>query len=305
MAHSLYVNKKFFIDNKEGQIQQLEGRFAYINQIDLLNKKENNNINKQLIINMNAREKEYKKFIFFKYLFNEGNPIIITEGKTDSLYIKAALKSLHKEFPSLVEKQSENNFIFHINFLKRTKRIKQLLDIGPDGAIEMQKIYKYFIGGNKSEVEKFPNYAKFFFDTTKHQGRKVILLFDNEFNDETSKEKQKNKPIEQFFKTFKKLESKKLLLKNKQFVKIEPTNLYILVPPLVNNKKQCEIEDLFKEDALNVKLNNRSLSLEQDYDINTQFGKHEFSLYVSKNYQRIDFSNFRELFRIIETIQKE
>src|SRR5699024_7487999 len=39
MAHSLYNKGEFEIENKKGTINQLEGRFAFINQIDLENYK--------------------------------------------------------------------------------------------------------------------------------------------------------------------------------------------------------------------------------------------------------------------------
>ncbi|WP_332096504.1 reverse transcriptase domain-containing protein [Mammaliicoccus vitulinus] len=39
MAHHLYKNQEFFIDDKLGSIEQLEGRFAFINQIDKYNNK--------------------------------------------------------------------------------------------------------------------------------------------------------------------------------------------------------------------------------------------------------------------------
>lgn len=37
MAHSLYKNGYFLIDDEVGTIEQLEGRFSFINQINLYN----------------------------------------------------------------------------------------------------------------------------------------------------------------------------------------------------------------------------------------------------------------------------
>lgn len=37
MAHSLYKNDYFLINDEVGTIEQLEGRFSFINQIDLYN----------------------------------------------------------------------------------------------------------------------------------------------------------------------------------------------------------------------------------------------------------------------------
>ena len=32
----------------------------------------------------NSREKEYKKFLFYRYFYGNDKPIVVTEGKTDS-----------------------------------------------------------------------------------------------------------------------------------------------------------------------------------------------------------------------------
>ena len=50
----------------------------------------------------NSREKEYKKFLFYRYFYGNDKPIIVTEGKTDSRYIKAALKKLYYKYTELI-----------------------------------------------------------------------------------------------------------------------------------------------------------------------------------------------------------
>ncbi len=47
----------------------------------------------------NSREKEYKKFFHFIDTFMEMINQLSTEGKTDSRYIKAALKKLYYKYP--------------------------------------------------------------------------------------------------------------------------------------------------------------------------------------------------------------
>ena len=94
MAHTLYTEGKFTIDREEGAIEQLEGRFSFINQLDKYNNKLDGNLHEQG--NLNGREREYKRFLFYKYFFGNEKPLIVTEGKTDIRYIKSALKNLHK-----------------------------------------------------------------------------------------------------------------------------------------------------------------------------------------------------------------
>lgn len=91
MAHSLYKNGEIFIDGYRGTLSQLEGRFAFINSIDTYNNLFDKV--KHDFANLSAREREYKKFMFYKYFCNNIMPLIITEGKTDKIYLKAALKN--------------------------------------------------------------------------------------------------------------------------------------------------------------------------------------------------------------------
>ena len=59
MANNLYKTGEFYINGEKGSLNQLEGRFTFINQAECFGKK----INFQ---QLNGREKEYQKFLFFK-----------------------------------------------------------------------------------------------------------------------------------------------------------------------------------------------------------------------------------------------
>ena len=82
MAYSLYSTGTYHSAGIKGTMQQLEGRFAFINQIDK-NNNEGDKENKYNFYNLNAREKQYRQFLFYKYFFANEKPIIVTEGKTD------------------------------------------------------------------------------------------------------------------------------------------------------------------------------------------------------------------------------
>ncbi|MEH2951276.1 retron Ec67 family RNA-directed DNA polymerase/endonuclease [Sporofaciens sp. JLR.KK001] len=107
MAHELYKKGVFQINGDEGTIHQLEGRFSFINQAVRYNNildSENHSFYK-----LNGREKQYKQFLFYKYFFSNPKPLIVTEGKTDIVYIKAALKNLYKEYPQLKSKMKKGS----------------------------------------------------------------------------------------------------------------------------------------------------------------------------------------------------
>ena len=104
MAYNFYKNHECMIDNKQASLNQIEGRFGYINNFDKLNNSKRiqngENINKN---EMNARENEYKKLLFYKYFYYNDFPLLITEGKTDILYLKAALKALDGQYKNLYD----------------------------------------------------------------------------------------------------------------------------------------------------------------------------------------------------------
>lgn len=174
MAHSLYKHGKFLVNGEVGSLNQLEGRFAFINQIDKYNNNlENrdslnkNSINYQkyllktklkendhhnMLMQLNSREREYQKFLFYKYFYGNSMPTIVTEGKTDSRYLKAALKSLYKDYPNLIEKKNDK-YQFKIIFFKKSKikdkkrvsRYKYFFNLPIDGADSMKNLYNFFL----------------------------------------------------------------------------------------------------------------------------------------------------------------
>lgn len=109
MAHRLYKTGEFQIDDKNGTLNQLEGRFSFINQVQRYNNVIDSS--KHDFNNLNAFEKQYQAFLFYKYFYANNKPHIVTEGKTDINYIKAALKKHHLEFPNLIVKKKMENLI--------------------------------------------------------------------------------------------------------------------------------------------------------------------------------------------------
>jgi len=326
MAHKLYSTGEFEIDGQFGNIRQLEGRFAFIHQLDWYNndsddffkhnaEDKNRKKNRQgdeirTFWTLNTREKQYKKFLFYKYFFSNDKPLIVTEGKTDPIYLKAALKNLHADYPNLIVKKPDGNFDFKISFFKRTKRTNYFLCITEGGASSMTNLYNYF--SEKGTKGNFPNYLKYFCKLSHPKGNDVsnktgtrlpknpvILLFDNE---------KKPRPLENFTDYVGFKDDKLKLLDDKLKVKlVDDGNLFLATNPLVDGKTECEIEDLFAEEVLNHKLDGKTFSRKDD-DTNTTYGKHIFSQYISANYREIDFSNFRSILdnfnEIIESYQK-
>jgi RNA-directed DNA polymerase len=282
MAHQLYKHGNFEMNGEPSTINQLEGRFAFINQLTWYNNKierEYSNFN-----NFHSRELQYQKFLFYKYFFANPKPLIVTEGKTDIAYLKSALKSLYKEYPNLITKKNDGTFEFKISFLNKTKRLKYFLGIYQDGGSALNNIYNYF------DIKKpAPNYLNYFKKKSNTIPKNpVILMFDNEI------QSGKNKPIGKFLNHVGLDDKKKLIFEDKFMVHLND-NLFLLTVPLIDGKAECDIEDLFEDVTLLHKIDGREFTKKDKYDVSKYYGKEIFSKYISKSYSDINFNKFRSL----------
>ena len=318
MAHSLYQNGEFFIDGKKGTMKQLEGRFSFIDSIDKYNNKVDDI--KHSSSNLNGREKEYKKFLFYKYFFMNDLPLIVTEGKTDIIYIKAALKKLCTKYPQLIE-EDDNKYNFMLSFFEHSKRFRYLFGMSQDGADTIKNIYNCYVDGKNEDI-RFPNYFKILSvlcNVKPHNP--VILIFDNEIIN-------REKPLYKFFNSIKfenneiKEQLKEKLIRenwiklplqvkkdnnNEKRIKElnNDNNLFLMTVPIINGKTECEIEDLFNKKTLEIKIKGKSLDRTGKKDRDKFYTKDEFSRYIMEHYDKIDFSGFEKLLDIIDAILKE
>ena len=269
----------------------------------------------------NSREKEYKKFLFYKYFFGNDKPIIITEGKTDPRYIKAALKNLYQKYPELIEKEG-NNFIFKIEFLNRSNTIEYLFNV-PEGGEGFKFWYNYFSDKfyyNEKKEKKFfalnseerilyANYITYFQQLTDNiPNYPTIFLFDNEPNNRNGKDKSPlflfanhakdlMNPQNKDSKTSKSLESK--ISDNLEKIRREKPcrinkngSLYIMATPLVSSKNDgnfSDIEDLLLSRKLPPILKGKTFSKSGG---DNHYGKEILSKHVLKNYEKFDFTEF-------------
>lgn len=292
MAHQLYSTGEFTIDDKPGNIKQLEGRFSFIDQVDHYNNKHDVQGVKHNAYNLNGHERQYQKFLFYKYFFANSFPLIVTEGDTDILYLKAALKNLSARYPRLIREDSEGNFVFFFSFFKRTNRWKYFFNISLDGADSIKMIYSYHVGGNNV----FP-YLRQFQTLSGHKPKNpTILLYDNETKSDRPLKKFLNSTIDATN------EQKAFLKSNLYLHLISDSKLYVVTPPLVDDKAECEIEDLFSAELLNLTLDGKTFCRKDKFDENKYFGKKIFSRYVYENYHKIDFSRFIPLLDTIDSI---
>lgn len=333
MAHSLYTKGHYYIDslsahssktekgsktkNEEGDtilplgsiesLSPLEGRLSFIDLVDTYNDPSTNANHFEL----NAHGREYQRFLFYKHFWSREQALIITEGKTDILILMAALKNLNEDYPELIERKEGGSFEYLVDFLggeakankrggsKNTSKLKRFFAVSAEGGSSMENVYNYYFGGKK----KFscPSYAEIFDNYGSKPASPVFLLFDNELTN-------KKKPLSNF-RGYRELDESeqqsfikthitklnKTLKRENEEERTIASNLFLLTIPLVDNKKECEIEDLFSEEVRNVKIEGRSFKPDVKVEDKGFYSKEVFAQYVYNNYERIDFSNFKVL----------
>lgn len=290
MAHQLYTTGAFAIDGIPSNIRQLEGRFSFIDQLDLYNNRLDDA--KHDAYHLSGRELQYRAFMFYKNFYASEVPLIVTEGKTDVRYLKAALMKLYPKYPNLIEKDDAGKFIFKIKFFRRSKRWKYFFGISLDGGDAMRILYRYFTGKKGAT-----NYFTYFQKICGHKQKSpVILLYDNEA--------ESKRPLKAFLSEDASItEEQQTELKDTLQLKLLPeSKLFLLTNPLVPGKTESEIEDLFSLELLGLKLGEKTFSRKEKSDQDKHYGKDIFSKYVLANYRSIDFQGFIPLLDALNSI---
>jgi RNA-directed DNA polymerase len=342
MANTLYRTDKFTIDGKEGTINKLEGRFSFINDLVKYNNRleEDNSLasniieykknilrakekhfklnNKQVkILDWNEnlrclsiREKDYQRFLFYKYFIANNKITLISEGKTDPRYIKAALRHYCSDFPDLVSYNGEN-FEYNISFLSYSKRMRYFFAIKEDrGGGGLQNLLNFFT--ENTDVE---NLLKYFENIIPSKpSRAVIFLVDNEFGNK--------QPLHNVANALKKRVSKPYSIERKlhtdYFFHIG-LNTFIITLPISNldtdNKDNSElkgtdieIEDLYNLEEINEQLikpnHGGKIFNKKDKDDSKYISKEIFSKFMISNYDAscIDYSKFKPLLKLINDL---
>ncbi|MCH7375919.1 retron Ec67 family RNA-directed DNA polymerase/endonuclease [Aeromonas sp. MR19] len=151
-----------------GNINRLEGRLNFIDQVDHYNRLRQKlplnpiyQTKKEVLKKTNqaklrrylhsGREDTFSKFLFYRLFYANELPTILTEGKTDNIYLKAAIQMLAKNFPRLAtEKTAVSPYKLLLRFVEYTERTKFLLELHGgadylrDFVINYKKHFEYY-----------------------------------------------------------------------------------------------------------------------------------------------------------------
>lgn len=297
MAHTLYKDGLFTIKNGKGEhepgkLPQLEGMFGFIDTLDKYNNIKAKKVNKiekfqpiksglNFTTKLNSREKAYSWFMYYKHFHGMEMPTILTEGKTDRVYLKCALNSLASNYPTLSKIDPKDSSITHrINFFKASDKTGYFLDIS-GGATD----FKRFIERYQQKKER---YSK---NVPKHP---VIMLLDNDSGP--------NSVINHIVDKIENCPKKSSEIRALNYLHVFD-NLYLILTPLSENNSESCMEDFFYDDVLKTIVDGRKFNKNNNIDSKSQYGKHDFSTkVVKKNEKTINFDKFSPIFDSIVSV---
>jgi RNA-directed DNA polymerase len=232
---------------------------------------------------LNSREKVYGRFLQYKHFFANEYPTILTEGKTDNVYLKSALSRLQTTYPKLIKAKTANsNYAPKLKFPDLNRKTMYLLDIG-DGATPFVR----FVLRYADDLKHFEN---------KKAKNPVILVLDNDSGPKELLNHLVNK--------VKSCPNNLVTLKSSGFIHLFH-NLYLILTPLNAEGKDSAMEDLFDAAALCKVIGGKTFSTAQSFDDTKHYGKHIFSTKIVRSDKaNINFDKFKYIFDEIEKVKK-
>lgn len=213
----------------------------------------------------------YRRFLFYKNFVALQAPLIITEGKTDPVYLREAIRHRGQFHPALGNNTTKG-FRFAVRFFNYRGQSHEIMDLG----------------GGSGDLKSVPlDYLRNL--DPKHKGRKpmshkplaypVILVLDNDGG------------LQAVAATMKTNFGITISTSSTESFYHITDNLYLVKTP-EGSGKSC-IEDLFPEQWKNYELKGKKLCLASKIDPATQYSKEIFAnAVIRSNSSKIDFSGF-------------
>lgn len=227
-----------------------------------------------------AIRKLFRRFFFYKYCIALKEPLIITEGKTDPVYLREAVKSRKKFHPALGA-PTKDGFKHAVRYFNYGGLAHEVMDLG-GGTGDLKSIPLDYLRNLQPSKGSHKPFAH------KPMKHPVIIVLDNDDG------------LAAVASTVKKNFGVAIdLQSNAEFYNVTE-NLYIVKTPENGAKKTC-IEDLFPKKWRDHKINGKKLNTASKIDPTKDLSKEAFAKSVVKpNASQIDFSGFEPLLERIE-----
>ncbi|MDM8012080.1 MAG: retron Ec67 family RNA-directed DNA polymerase/endonuclease [Parasphingorhabdus sp.] len=247
---------------EDGTRDHIKGKFSHLHNVKSSQWSKQNPIPSEL----SAYEKDYRDLLLFVDFHFSEKPVILCEGKTDLIYLKAALQKKYKQYPNLIEKK-QSRYIYKVRFVRYTATLKRLLSLTGGTSQLMEFLSRY----KRTQGE---------FCDIKNQ-RPVICLIDNDSGAKG-------------FLNWKDSKGKKINRKDDHFHLFG--NVILILTPNPTGKNECKIEDYFSKKLLDTKLGTKKFNSENKGVSETEYGKTWFAERVIwPNRENVSFDKFLPL----------
>ena len=265
MCFTVFQTGEYHKPDSEKSISTLNEIEGILNYVDHIKNSTDNREDDEKKKTPTSSRSLYRAFLFFRYFVCLDRPLIVCEGKTDPVYLKAAIHQLAASYPSLigiVEGKPKLKF----GFFKYGDRSTEVMKLG-GGTGDLKNFltqYETVLTRFKFAPLKFP----------------VIVLLDNDSGASGifsfMKEKYKLNP------SVKSTGAYYFLCKN----------LYVIKTPENLPSGTSKIEDLFDPELLTAEFEGKTFNKSNGDLGSNEFGKVQFSDYVRSNAEKIDFVGF-------------
>ena len=232
--------------------------------------------------NATAARKFYARFLKYRYFVRLERPLIVCEGKTDSIYLKHAIRRLADSHPKLGSGEG-TTFTSAVAFFNYTNQAHRILDLNGGTGDLLYFFIKSSKKGYKHDIQSF-----------KHRPLKhpVIVLIDNDSG------------AEKIFSTVSKNYSIKIDLKSSAPFFHVTDNLYLAKTPEQGPDGVSCIENFFDASLLKTELEGKKFNPDDKINTDSEYGKLLFAKQVVQpKAATIDFTGFAPLLeRIVAVI---
>lgn len=226
----------------------------------------------------------YRRFLFYKYFVALQAPLIVTEGKTDPVYLREAVKARTSFHPVLGAKKADR-FEHGVRYFNYGGLAHEILDLGGGGSGNLKSIpldYRRNFQPSKNDPRAIDH---------KPLVHPVILVLDNDDG------------LASVASTIRKNFNVKIDTKTTADFYHISENLYVVKTPEAGG--ESAIESLFPEVWRKKELNGKKFNPSNTINPATEYSKEIFANSVVKpNSGQIDFSGFDPLLhRIVAAIE--
>lgn len=293
MCHSLFITGRYFSEmapqqeaGKEPEpkwttsLNPLEGMLSYVYYIT--QSEERRSVQDQRK-EPRAIRRLYRRFLFYKNCIALKKPLIITEGKTDPIYLREAIKR-RAAFHAALGKKADKRFEYNVGFFNYAGQTHEIMDMG-GGSGDLKSVvldYLRNLDPNHKGAVSFKCVPK---------AHPVILILDNDDG---------LAPVAGSIKKNFGIEISQA--DTSSFYHITQ-NLYLVKTP-EKTGVPTSIEDLFADKERKHTLNGKSFNPGNKIDPEKEYGKEIFAKRVIQpNAETIDFSGFDPLLtRIVDVL---